>query len=245
MFEEETEEQIQQPEATQQATETQTEINTTANPDSENKEKSFDYKNATPEELKNEFSKFAPDSIDEYKILDALKDENGNATYEVSDDVVQYFGNHFKDLGIPSEVGNNLFKLYAQYEQEQFNKLTDINDLNSRLKNIFGDDEQTKKTCENLIKQSLPKEDLLKINDFMPNHFLEIMYRMAKNVSDKYGYKEPTPHNAGRTPTSEYLTPDEKNEKYKETFNKLQDLKRRQHTHEEKAELLKELERYV
>lgn len=204
-----------------------------------------DFKNLSPEDIKKYFSKFAPDSIDDYKIFDALKNDNGEQSYEINEDVVNYFGNHFKELGIPADIGNNLFKLYAKYELEQFNKLTDVEDLNSRLRNIFGNDDKSKKICEGIIKEALPKEDLQKINDYMPNHFLEIMYRMAKNVSDKYGYKEPLPRDTGRYTTGEYMSKQEKDAKYLETYNKLQGLKRRAHTKEEKDSLIAELEKYV
>lgn len=208
-------------------------------------ESNQDLKKADLDTVKKYFSKFAPENTDDYNIIESMKNKDGEPTYELNNEVKDYFGGVFKDLGVPVQMGQELVKKVCDFEISQFHKATDIEDLNCRLKNIFGDDDKTKRTCEGMIKDVLPREDLDKIDAYMPNPFVEIMYKLAKGLSDNYGYKEPTAHTAGRNYSGGNLSKEEKDTKYSETLNKIRSLSRRPHSADEKKELLTELEKYV
>ena len=179
-----------------------------------------------------------PEDVQEYGLAELLKDENGNEVFAAPADSIELFSNHFKELGLNIEQAQGLFKKYMEFETTQFQKLTDVNELENHISEMFKGDLKQRQTCENLIKEFLPQEDQQFIQNTMPNNVVEMFYKVAKGMADKYGYTESV---ARDNPITLARSENEKQSRYDELCNKLSELSSRPHTTDEKQKILDEL----
>lgn len=135
-----------------------------------------------------------PDKPEEYELDSLLNDGNGGKILTVEDSALNFFGDKFKELGLSKEQAQNLFQSYVKYGIEEFHRFTDADELEKDLKLMFNetgnDKSQQRKNAESLLKEFLPKEDQQIIQDSVPNKVIEMFYKVAKGLTDKYGFKE-------------------------------------------------------
>lgn len=179
-----------------------------------------------------------PQDVKEYGLAELLKDENGNEVFSAPEEAIELFSNQFKELGLNVEQAQGLFKEYMKFETEQFQKLTDANELEANINEMFKGDTKQRQTCESLIKEFLPQDDQQFIQDVMPNKVVEMFYKVAKGMADKYGYIEGV---AKDNPVTLTRTENEKQSRYDELCSKLTELSSRPHTTDEKQKILDEL----
>lgn len=179
-----------------------------------------------------------PQDVKEYGLAELLKDENGNEVFSAPEEAIELFSNQFKELGLNVEQAQGLFKEYMKFETEQFQKLTDANELEANINEMFKGDTKQRQTCESLIKEFLPQDDQQFIQDVMPNKVVEMFYKVAKGMADKYGYIEGA---AKDNPVILTRTENEKQSRYDELCSKLTELSSRPHTTDEKQKILDEL----
>lgn len=179
-----------------------------------------------------------PQDVKEYGLAELLKDENGNEVFSAPEEAIELFSNQFKELGLNVEQAQGLFKEYMKFETEQFQKLTDANELEANINEMFKGDTKQRQTCESLIKEFLPQDDQQFIQDVMPNKVVEMFYKVAKGMADKYGYIEGA---AKDNPVTLTRTENEKQSRYDELCSKLTELSSRPHTTDEKQKILDEL----
>lgn len=179
-----------------------------------------------------------PEDVNEYGLADLLKDENGNEVFAAPAEAIEMFSNEFKELGLNVEQAQGLFKKYMEFETAQFQKYTDANELEANINEMFKGDTKQRQTCESLIKEFLPEADQQFIQDVMPNNVVEMFYKVAKGMADKYGYREGV---AKDTPARLAMSAGEKNAEYDRLYQELQNLSSRPHTEAEKQNILSQL----
>ena len=75
---------------------------------------------------------YIPETVEDYALNELeFKDENGNVTYEYPQEVLDVFGGKFKEAGLTKEQAHGLLKDYTQFELEQFEAISNIDDLNN------------------------------------------------------------------------------------------------------------------
>jgi len=166
-----------------------------------------------------------PENVEGYAFNDILKNEDGTLEYEYPEEALNYFGDKFKDLGLSKEQGQGLLKTYTQFEIEEFQKYTNPDDLENSLKTMFsetGEKSQQRKTVEGLLKEFLPQEDQKFLQRTAPNYTIEMFYRVAKGLVDKYGYKEGSANSAN--PAKIRMSEADRNAEYDRLYNRLIEL---------------------
>ena len=174
-----------------------------------------------------------------YNFDAVLKDEQGNKIYPMPDEALEEFTGLFKEEGITQKQAQGILKKYIEFETENFKKYTDVKELDENLAQMFKANPAQKQTCESLIKEFLSKDDQTLIQDTMPNQVVEMFYKVAKGLVDKYGYKESA---GGSKPSSMALSQSEKDAEYNKVYKELMELGNRPHTAKEKSELLSRLQ---
>lgn len=142
-----------------------------------------------------------PENVEGYSLNDILKSEDGTLEYEYPKETLDYFGNAFKELKLTQEQGQGLLKAFNEFELEAFKKHTDATELENSLKTMFnetGEKSEKRKTVESLLKEFLPEADQQFLQTSATNNTIEMFYKVAKGLIDKYGYKEGT-QNSGNT----------------------------------------------
>lgn len=180
-----------------------------------------------------------PEEITAYKLEELLNGENGEAKFFAPQEAIDKFSQKFKDIGINVEQAQDLFKTYLEYEMEQFQKYTNADELETNINEMFKANPKQRSECEGLIKEFLSQEDRDFVQDTMPNNVIEMFYKVAKGLVDKYGYQE-TP--ARDNPNILSKSPEEKMAKYQELCSKLEEMSTRPHSSQEKENILKELQ---
>lgn len=184
-----------------------------------------------------------PENAEGYAFNDILKKEDGTLEYEYPEEALNYFGDKFKDLGLSKEQGQGILKSYTEFEIEEFNKFTNPDDLENSLKTMFsetGEKSPQRKTVEGLLKEFLPQEDQQFLQRTAPNYTIEMFYRVAKGLVDKYGYKEGASNssNANKFRMSEA----DRNAEYDRLFRQLEELDSRPQKVGEKEAILKRMQ---
>ncbi len=182
-----------------------------------------------------------PQTPEEYSFNDILMDENGNLQYEYPQEALDYFGNEFKELGLTKEQGQGILQKYTDFEIEQFQKYTDANELENSINTMFNGNTQKRHTVESLIKEFLPREDQQFLQETAPNYTIEMFYKLANGLVDKYGFKEGTQNANGTNGNSMRMTEQDKNNEYNRIVGELEALAHRPHTAEEKQRLQNQL----
>lgn len=133
-----------------------------------------------------------PENMEGYEFNDILKDEAGNLQYEYPKEALEYFGEQFKDLKITKEQGQGILKAYTDFEVKEFQKYTDADELETSINNMFKGNLERRKNVESLLKEFLTEEDQEFLQKTAPNSTIEMFYRVADGLENKYGYKEGT-----------------------------------------------------
>ena len=197
------------------------------------------------EELKEKFISMVtpqyktPQEITAYELEKLLLDDDGNQTFSAPQEALDYFGNEFKNLGLNIEQAQGLFKKYMQFETEQFQKHTNADELEKNINQMFAGNTKQRQNCESLIREFLPQEDQQFIQDVMPNNVVEMFYKIAKGMEEKYGYKESTTKD---NPTRLAMSTEEKKATYNDLYDKLLALSSRPHTSQEKQDILNQMQ---
>lgn len=179
-----------------------------------------------------------PAEATSYELEKLLLDEEGNEKFFAPQEALDTFANGFKELGLSVEQAHGIFNKYMEFETEQFQKYTNADELEANINEMFGGDTKQRQTCESLIKEFLPAQDQKFIQDTMPNNVVEMFYKLAKGLNDKYGYTEsPMKDNPNRLAS----TTQEKNAQYDALYEQLRELSTRPHTKEEKDFILEQM----
>jgi len=185
------------------------------------------------EEIKEALSKQilepveVPENAEGYGLNELLKSENGEQILTIGDDALNFFGDKFKELGISKDTAQELFKEYVKYGIEEFHKYTDADELETSLKTMFNEGNtqeksQQRKTVESLLKEFLPAEDQQIIQDSVPNAVIQMFYKVAKGLVDKYGYKEGSANSSN--PAKIRMSEADRNAEYDKLYNRLVEL---------------------
>jgi len=195
------------------------------------------------EQSKEFFSKIAPKDISDYKLAEQF---GSDEKFKMADTAIEHFGNTFKENGILPEQANKIVESFKAYEQKQIEELYNPDDLKSRMKSLFGENiEQAKVPIDNMLKELLSEEDIKAVTEKMPNQAIEVMFKLAKGLHGKYGYKESsTGANLPETSVLS-LSQSEKDEKYNEVHQKIIALSKTNHKQSDKDALVKELQLYI
>lgn len=202
--------------------------------------KSLDNFEEIKKSLSDQLGIGAPEVPEDYAINDLLKDADGNASHQYPDELINRFTDVFKELGLTKEQGQRLFDYFTKFEIEEYQKATDGAVLDAKLDKIFSGDKAAKTSCETLIKEFLSDEDKAFLDKYAPNEFIEIIYKLSKNFSEKYDYKEKAapPKGAGNTK----LSKEERTAEYKRLNEKLMSLKNALHSDKEEQEIIDQME---
>jgi len=163
-----------------------------------------------------------PENAEGYAFNDILKNDDGSLEYEYPEEALGFFGDKFKELGLTKEQGQGLLKTYTDFEIKEFQKFTDADDLENNINNMFGNNQQQRKTVEGLLKEFLPQEDQDFLQKTAPNYTIEMFYRVAKGLVDKYGYKESSANSSN--PAKIRMSEADRNAEYDRLYNRLLEL---------------------
>lgn len=181
-----------------------------------------------------------PETVEEYALNDVLKNENGEIEYSYSDDVLNTFAGEFKNLKLTKEQAQGVLKFYTNFEVEHFGKLTNADELEKSVQELFVNSPNSRKSCENLMKEFLSEEQQKYIQESVPNDTVMLLYALAKGVVDKYDYKEGNAQNSTAS-TNLVKTKEEKDAEYNAVVKELEELDKRQHTEAERKRVLDKL----
>lgn len=180
-----------------------------------------------------------PENAEGYAFNDILKNEDGSLKYEYPEEALNFFGDKFKELGISKEQGQGLLKTYTQFEVEEFQKYTNADDLENSINTMFANNQQQRKTVEGLLKEFLPQEDQDFLQKTAPNYTIEMFYRVAKGLVDKYGYKEGSANSSN--PTKIRMSEADRNAEYDRLAKQLEELDNRPQKVGEKEAIVKQM----
>ena len=180
-----------------------------------------------------------PENAEGYAFNDILKNEDCSLKYEYPEEALNFFGDKFKELGISKEQGQGLLKTYTQFEVEEFQKYTNADDLENSINTMFANNQQQRKTVEGLLKEFLPQEDQDFLQKTAPNYTIEMFYRVAKGLVDKYGYKEGSANSSN--PTKIRMSEADRNAEYDRLAKQLEELDNRPQKVGEKEAIVKQM----
>lgn len=181
-----------------------------------------------------------PETVEEYELNTIeFKDEDGNPYYEYPPEVLDHFGNEFKDLGLTKDQAHGILTKYTNFELEQFRALTNIEDLNKNIDDMFKSNPTQKQTVQGLLKEFLPEEDQKFLQETTPNYTIEMFYKVAKGLVDRYGYKEGSGGQGNKN--NHIMTQADKDKEYNRLCDEMEALKTRPHTAEEKDAIQRKL----
>jgi len=181
-----------------------------------------------------------PENAADYSLNDILKDEEGNQAFEYPEEVLNRFAETFKTRGLNKEQAQGVLKDYTDFEMQEFQKMTNTEDLNSSLKTMFNGNTENRTKCESLIKEFISDEDQKFLQDSAPNKIIEIMYKMSKGFAEKYDYKEGNA-GGGKGQSQLAMSQTEKDQKFDKLHDELMSLNSRPHTAEEKDSIRKQM----
>lgn len=178
-----------------------------------------------------------PQDISGYNLKDVLS----KADYEipVSDVSMDSMAEKFKQLGVSAQQGQEIFKAYLDLTAQDFEKVTNPQELESNLSKMFNGNTQQRKNVENLIKEFLPDEDRKIIQDIVPNVVVEMFYKVAKGFVEKYDYKEGT--NNSTNPSKIRMSQADRDAEYNRLYEELQNLDNRPQKPGEKDAIVKRM----
>ncbi len=179
-----------------------------------------------------------PENSNEYDLQSIVKENLGEeTTFDYSS--LDKFQNDFKEFGISKEQGQKILKSYIDYQVDEFQKMTNTEELETNINSMFKGNSEQRTKCEALIKEFLPTQDQKFIQQTMPNQVVEMFYKITKGLLDKYDYQE---GNSGSGQSSMRMTQQEKDAEYTRITNELEALTSRPHRAQEKQELLNQLQ---
>lgn len=179
-----------------------------------------------------------PEEAKDYDLQAIVKENLGEeTTFDYSS--LDKFQNDFKEFGISKEQGQKILKSYIDYQVDEFQKMTNADELETNINSMFKGNSEQRTKCEALIKEFLPTQDQKFIQETMPNQVVEMFYKITKGLLDKYDYQE---GNSGSGQSSMRMTQQEKDAEYTRITNELEALTSRPHRAQEKQELLNQLQ---
>lgn len=185
-------------------------------------------------------SPIIPEDANGYELNEILKDEEGNLQYEYSDDILSLFGDKFKGLGLTKEQGQGILKEYTDFEIKEFEKYTDADELEQNINSMFKGNSQQRKTVEGLIKEFLPQEDQAFLQKTAPNCTIEMFYKLAKGLTDKYDFQEGS--NGSSIRRTNIMSNADRDAEYNRIVGEIEALSKRPHSTEEKENLQRQLD---
>lgn len=218
----------------------------------EYKEKDWakNFEGKTGDELRNEIFKaldekyanepYIPKTVEEYGLNELeFKDSEGNINYQYPPEVLELFGNKFMEAGLTKEQAHGILNDYTKFELEQFEAISNIDDLNKDLDEMFKSNPAQKQTVQGLLKEFLPAEDQEFLQTTAPNYTIQMFYKVAKGLVEKYGYKEGS---GGQGSQNNFrMSQADKDKEYDRIVGEMEALQRRPHTADEKDALQRQL----
>lgn len=179
-----------------------------------------------------------PEESKDYDLQAVVKENLGEeTTFDLNS--LEKFQNDFKEFGISKEQGQKILKSYIDYQVDEFQKMTNADELETNINSMFKENSGQRTKCEALIKEFLPTQDQKFIQETMPNQVVEMFYKITKGLLDKYDYQE---GNSGSGQSSMRMTQQEKDAEYTRITNELEALTNRPHRAQEKQALLNQLQ---
>lgn len=180
-----------------------------------------------------------PEKSEDYAFNDILKGEDGNLLYEYPNEALGFFGDKFKELGLTKEQGQGLLKTYTDFEIAEFQKYTNAEELDSNINKMFNNNQEQRKTVEGLLKEFLPEQDQQFLQKTAPNYTIEMFYKVAQGLVNKYGYKEGSSGAGKQSPMR--MSDADRNAEYDRLARKLEELDNRPQQVGEKDEIVKQM----
>ena len=167
-----------------------------------------------------------PENTQDYELSSLLTNDKGEKILTIEDKALTFFGDKFKELGFSKEQAQNLFQSYVKFGIDEFHRFTNADELEKSIKTMFNETtsekSQQRKTVEGLIKEFLPKEDQQIIQDSVPNKVVEMFYKVAKGLVEKYDFKEGSANSTN--PAKIRMSEADKNAEYDRLYNRLLEL---------------------
>lgn len=179
-----------------------------------------------------------PEKSEDYAFNDILKGEDGNLLYEYPNEALGFFGDKFKELGLTKEQGQGLLKTYTDFEIAEFQKYTNAEELDSNINKMFNNNQEQRKTVEGLLKEFLPEQDQQFLQKTAPNYTIEMFYKVAQGLVNKYGYKEGSSGAGKQSPMR--MSDADRNAEYDRLARKLEELDNRPQQVGEKDAIVKQ-----
>lgn len=199
-----------------------------------------DFKNLENyEEIKSKIAGFdVPENVEDYNIKELFEDENGNQILPIADETSNQLQDFFKEQGLSTTQAKDIVNKYIELTKADFDAVTNSDELEKNINSMFGGNLKERNSCESLIKEFLPKEDLQMLSNYMPNQVIEMFYKIAKGMVNKYGFSENS-NAIGKSNIG--LSKAEKDAEYNRVTEELINLSRRSHSVEEKEALMERL----
>ena len=105
---------------------------------------------------------------------------------------------------------------------------------------MFNNNQQQRKTVESLLKEFLPQKDQEFLQKTAPNYTIEMFYRVAKGLVDKYGYKEGSANSSN--PAKMRMSEADRNAEYNRLIKELEEIDNRPHNAGERDALVKKMQ---
>ena len=179
-----------------------------------------------------------PEDIKDYGLKDILTE--AEVRLPIDDSALDSFAEKFKELGVNKEQGQAILKEYVELTMQDFEKVTNAEELESSINQMFNGNQEQRKNVEALIRESLSDEEKQMIQDFVPNVVIEMFYKVTKNLVDKYDFKEGTSNS--NNPAKMRMSDADRNAEYDRLYQQLLDLDSRPHQVGEKEKIVKRMQ---
>ena len=191
------------------------------------------------EQLSKQITPELPAEIKDYGLKELLTESD--VKLPIDDSALDSFAEKFKEVGINKEQGQAILKEYINLTMQDFEKITDADELETSINQMFNGNQEQRKNVESLIKESLSPEEKQMIQDFVPNVVIEMFYKVTKNLVDKYDFKEGT-NNSGNNAGNMRMTDADRNAEYDRLYQQLLELDNRPHQVGEKERIVKRMQ---
>lgn len=201
---------------------------------------SVDFKNLENyEEIKSKITGTnAPENVEDYKIQELLQDENGNLILPMAEETQEHLQDFFKEQGLSTTQVNEIIGKYIELTKSDLEAVCNPDEFEKNINAMFNGNQKERSNCESLIKEFLPQEDLQFLSNYIPNHVIEMFYKVAKGMVNKYGFSE---NSSAIGKSNIGLSKAEKDEEYNRVTQELINLSRRSHSVQEKEALMERL----
>ena len=179
-----------------------------------------------------------PEDIKDYNLTDVIS--KAEKILPIDESAINSIAGKFKELGVSSKQGQEIFKEYLNLTIQDFKKITNPEELEQNISKMFNGNTEQRKQVESLISEFLPEEDKKIIQKIVPNNIVEMFYKVAKGFVEKYDYKESTTNSSKSNQFK--MSEADKNQEYDRLYKKLIELDNRPQKVGEREAILKQMQ---